>query len=91
MKIVLLTAALLLATLPCFCWGFYGHRKINYYACFLLPPDMLVFYKKHIDYITEHAVDPDKRRYSDPEEAPRHTRPRSALSIIYRYDAHDHR
>ena len=33
---------------------------------------MISFYKKNIDYITTHAVDPDKRRYSNPDEAPRH-------------------
>ena len=53
-------------------WGFWGHKRINNKACFTLPPEMFGFYKKHIDYLTEHAVDPDKRRYSDPEEAPRH-------------------
>lgn len=57
---------------PCFCWGFFAHKKINYYSVFLLPPQMLVFYKKHIDFISEHAVDPDKRRYAVPEEGPRH-------------------
>ena len=25
---------------------------------------MTVFYRKHIEYVTEHAVDPDKRRYA---------------------------
>jgi len=53
-------------------WGFYGHKRINRMAVFTLPPEMLGFYKKHIEYITEHAVDPDKRRYSVAEEAPRH-------------------
>ncbi len=56
----------------CFCWGFYGHRKINYYAVFLLPPEMLVLFKPQIDFLSEHAVDPDKRRYAIPEEGPRH-------------------
>ncbi|MFN8142867.1 MAG: zinc dependent phospholipase C family protein [Bacteroidia bacterium] len=55
-----------------FAWGFYGHRKINYMACFTLPPELFGFYKQHIDFLTEHAVDPDKRRYSDKEEPPRH-------------------
>ncbi|MCX6312867.1 MAG: zinc dependent phospholipase C family protein [Bacteroidetes bacterium] len=54
------------------CWGFYAHKKINRMAVFTLPPQMLGFYKKHIEYLTEHAVDPDKRRYGVPEEAPRH-------------------
>lgn len=57
---------------PSFCWGFFAHRKINNYAVFLLPPEMIHFYKQHVEFISEHAVDPDKRRYAIPEEAPRH-------------------
>ncbi len=53
-------------------WGFYGHKRINRMACFTLPPAMFPFFKRHIDFISDHAVDPDRRRYSDPEEAPRH-------------------
>lgn len=41
-------------------------------AVFTLPPEMIKFYKKNIEYITEHAVDPDKRRYAVEGEAPRH-------------------
>ncbi len=61
-------------TLPMqvFCWGFYGHQKINYYAVFLLPPEMMVLYKPNIAFLSEHAVDPDKRRYAVPSEGPRH-------------------
>lgn len=33
---------------------------------------MLVFYKQHISFLEEHAVDPDKRRYAVPAEGPRH-------------------
>jgi hypothetical protein len=58
--------------LECFCWGFFGHRKINNYAVFLLPPQMLVLYKPNINFITEHAVDPDMRRYAVAEEGPKH-------------------
>ncbi len=53
-------------------WGFYGHKRINRMAVFTLPPEMITFYKKHIEFVTEHAVDPDKRRYANPDEAPRH-------------------
>ena len=53
-------------------WGFWGHQVINRMACFTLHPQLFPFYKNHIDYLTAHAVDPDKRRYSDPAEAPRH-------------------
>jgi hypothetical protein len=55
-----------------FCWGFFGHQKVNYYAVFLLPPEMMVLYKPNIEFLTEHAVDPDKRRYAVTEEGPRH-------------------
>jgi hypothetical protein len=53
-------------------WGFYGHKRINRMAVFTLPPEMVSFYKKHIEFITNHAVDPDKRRYGVEGEAPRH-------------------
>lgn len=53
-------------------WGFFGHKQINRMAVFTLPPDMIGFYKHHIDFITEHAVDPDKRRYAVDGEAARH-------------------
>src|SRR5258708_19964350 len=33
---------------------------------------MLVLYKPHIDFLTEHAVDPDMRRYAIAEEGARH-------------------
>jgi len=65
-------AFLLLLCDHCFCWGFFAHQKINYYAVFLLPPEMMVLYKSNIDFITEHAVDPDKRRYLIAAEGPRH-------------------
>jgi len=56
----------------CCSWGFYAHKLINRTAVFTLPSDLAGFYKKHIGPITEKAVDADKRRYSDPAEAPRH-------------------
>lgn len=72
MKKFLLFFTLTLFCQQCFCWGFYAHKKINYYAVFLLPPQMLVLYKQHIDFLTEHAVDPDMRRYAVAAEGARH-------------------
>ncbi|MCW3089055.1 MAG: Nuclease [Ferruginibacter sp.] len=72
MKRTLLLVTCCLYMSDCFCWGFFAHQKINYYAVFLLPPEMLVFYKPNIDFIAEHAVDPDKRRYAVAAEGPRH-------------------
>ena len=53
-------------------WGFFGHRKINRQAVFTLPPPMMIFFKKNIEYLTNHAVDPDMRRYAAKHEAVRH-------------------
>src|SRR5882757_3282062 len=72
MKKALFIIALSIIHCPCYCWGFFGHQKINYYAVFLLPPDMMVLYKPNITFLSEHAVDPDKRRYAVADEGPRH-------------------
>ncbi|HVM86591.1 MAG TPA: zinc dependent phospholipase C family protein [Puia sp.] len=72
MKKTVLSIAVLLLYQHVFCWGFFAHKKINYYAVFLLPPEMLVLYKPNIDFISEHAVDPDKRRYVNSSEGPHH-------------------
>ncbi len=71
---LLLLALLLLAGISyhAWAWGFWAHRKINRMAVFTLPPAMVGFYKKNLNYITEQAVGPDKRRYAVEEEAPRH-------------------
>lgn len=72
MKRYCLTVVLLVAGVKGFSWGFYAHKLINYQAVFLLPPEMIAFYKPNIEFISAHAVDPDKRRYSVTEEGPRH-------------------
>ena len=72
MKKFFITIACLILFQPCFCWGFFAHKKINYYAVFLLPPEMLVLYKNNIEFLSEHAVDPDKRRYMISAEGARH-------------------
>lgn len=71
-KIILLSGLALFICKQVFCWGFFAHKQINRHAVFLLPPRMVAFYKTHIDFITEHAVDPDKRRYIVNAEGPRH-------------------
>ena len=72
MKKIIALICILLTAHKSFCWGFYAHRKINQYAVFLLPPEMMILYKPYIGFLEEHAVDPDKRRYAIPEEGPRH-------------------
>jgi hypothetical protein len=53
-------------------WGFFAHKKINHLAVFTLPPEMIGYYKKNIDYITEASCNPDRRRYAVADEAPKH-------------------
>jgi len=72
LKPILFTSILFVLVEICSSWGFFAHQKINRLAVFTLPKGMIGFYKKQIDYLTEHAVDPDKRRYADSLEAPRH-------------------
>lgn len=72
MKRLILSVLLIIPIILCTSWGFFAHRRINQLAIFTLPAEMLSFYKNANKYITEHAVDPDKRRYIDTLEAPRH-------------------
>ncbi|MFC4212558.1 zinc dependent phospholipase C family protein [Pedobacter lithocola] len=72
MKRLTIYIALIIPLFLCTSWGFFAHQRINNLAIFTLPSGMIGFYKKNIKYITEHAVDPDKRRYADTLEAPRH-------------------
>lgn len=53
-------------------WGFYAHSLINRQAVFSLPPELISFYKPHIQFITEKAVNPDRRRYAVAGEAEKH-------------------
>ncbi len=53
-------------------WGFFGHKKINELAIYTLPKEMFGFYKANMDYLIEHSVDPDKRRYGVKGEAECH-------------------
>jgi hypothetical protein len=72
MKKVCILILLLPVWQQSFCWGFYAHRKINQFAVFLLPPEMMILYKMHLGFLEEHAVDPDKRRYAIAGEGARH-------------------
>jgi hypothetical protein len=70
-KGILFVAGLLMYS-RVFCWGFFMHEQINYHAVFLLPPEMMILFKPNIGFLTEHAVDPDKRRYALASEGARH-------------------
>ncbi|WP_194776166.1 zinc dependent phospholipase C family protein [Pararhodonellum marinum] len=53
-------------------WGFFAHRRINRLAVYSLPPEMLGLFKENIQFITENAVNPDRRRYAVMGEAEKH-------------------
>lgn len=55
-----------------YAWGFFAHRRINRQAVFSLPPEMFGFFKVHVDFITENAINPDRRRYAVIGEAEKH-------------------
>lgn len=72
MKRLVLCLVTMFGSVNGFTWGFFGHKMVNRLAVFTLPEKLLLFYKTNIEFITDHSVDPDKRRYSVPEEACRH-------------------
>lgn len=82
MKQMVLSAFLFTGLLTLTSWGFFAHQRINRMAVFTLPTGINRFYKANIDYLSTHAVDPDKRRYADTAEAPRH------YLDVERYETH---
>lgn len=73
MKRALLTLFIgIIIVTTCSSWGFFAHHRIHRLAVFTLPKAMAGFYKSNIDYITEHAISADKKRYVDSTEAPHH-------------------
>lgn len=72
MKHIVFSAILCAGYVSLCSWGFYAHMQINRLAVFTLPKGISRFYKTNIKYLSDHAVDPDKRRYADTAEAARH-------------------
>jgi hypothetical protein len=68
----LLFLLMLLPPLDANTFGFFAHRKINRMAVFTLPPEMIGFFKLHVEYLAERAIDPDRRAHAVEGEAPRH-------------------
>ncbi|MEP2508359.1 MAG: S1/P1 Nuclease, partial [Reichenbachiella sp.] len=71
-QIIILLLVVVSLGLSSYRWGFFAHRRINRLAVFTIPPELMGFYKKHIVYLTENAINPDQRRYAVDNEAPRH-------------------
>ncbi len=72
LTLVITGLLLLVPHLDAFSFGFFAHRKINRMAVFTLPPEMVGFFKHHIEYITERSIDPDRRAHAVVGEAQRH-------------------
>ena len=58
-------------------WGFYAHKRINYYAIFTLKKandgEMLFsFFKKHIHYMVNRSIVPDIRKIYTKHEREKH-------------------
>lgn len=65
--ILLLPLALLLSA-----WGYKGHRIISGNVAVCVPQQTGFLKPAWTNFITNHASDPDNRRDTDPNEAPRH-------------------
>ena len=53
-------------------WGYFAHKRINRLAVFTLPAAMTPLYKTNIEFLTAHAIDPDNRRFVNPNEGFHH-------------------
>lgn len=53
-------------------WGFYVHETATQLAVYQLPKHLRQFFFSNIDSLTGNSIRPDKRRYADKEENPKH-------------------
>lgn len=53
-------------------WGFYVHETATQLAIYKLPKPLQKFFFANIDTISANSVRPDKRRYADRTENPKH-------------------
>ncbi len=53
-------------------WGVWGHTRVTRWASYALPTALRPLYKQHLGYLEQQSLAPDRRRYLNPAEAPRH-------------------
>ena len=53
-------------------WGFPAHKWVNATAIHGLPPELHGWFKRHHAWLTEHAVDADRRKHTMEGESERH-------------------
>lgn len=62
-------AIILLSTpISLFGWGFWAHKEIARAAIESLPAGLRPFFRGHKDSLIEKSVEPDQRRFADPQE-----------------------
>jgi hypothetical protein len=67
LQLVLFLIAVLLSR-TAFGWGSWAHKEINRRAVESLPSPLKDFFLGNEEYIVEHSVDPDQRRFADKDE-----------------------
>ena len=70
-RLVLIASYLIIIISLC-SWGFYVHETATQLAVYELPKPLQRFFFSNIDSVIANAVRPDKRRYTDKSEAPKH-------------------
>lgn len=68
----MLLGVMMLIAAPASGWGVWGHRQVTRAAIYALPPSLRPLYRRHLSYLEQQCLVPDRRRYVDPAEAPRH-------------------
>lgn len=53
-------------------WGFWGHKRINFYAIRALPAEMGGFFLRNSEWLTQNAAAADRRRYCRADEKQKH-------------------
>lgn len=72
MKALLRNTVPLVGFLALVGWGFPAHKWVNASAIHALPPELHGWFKSHHAWLTEHAVDADRRKHTMEGEAERH-------------------
>ena len=70
-RIALYFLSLILVVSLC-SWGFYAHETITQLAVYKLPKQLRRFFFSNIDSLAASSIRPDKRRYLDKNEGPKH-------------------
>ena len=53
--VIILFILLFLPTKQLNSWGFHAHKLINRYAVFTMPEELIGFFKKHINHLSERS------------------------------------